>query len=167
VNHTNAQNDSGAIAPWPLKHPLGFGGTMSTVLWANYLLNGAVVSDQSDKYALNKYLNKLDSISKEWGVPALSSICDSTDARFNTEDIELPPGMKSTNEVMARQGVWMEAEQALHLLQKVLEAIKSKNIKFGLLKNDHQSVVSELEESIAFARVAAEKKAKFNFCLVM
>jgi hypothetical protein len=33
---------------------------MSTVLWANYLSDGTVTSDESDKYALYKFLDKLD-----------------------------------------------------------------------------------------------------------
>jgi hypothetical protein len=141
---------------------------MSTVLWANYLSDNTVVSDESDKYALYKHLEKIDAICQECNLSLLSRICDSTDLQFNMDErIELPAGMKSTTELMAQQGTWIEATQAVQLLETLLSTIRSQKTRFGFLKNDHDNVVTELQESLAFAKIAAEKQAKFNFCMVM
>ena len=140
---------------------------MSTVLWANCLVDGVVTSDQADKHALCRHSDKLDALCREFGLTPLSEICDSTDMRFNLEDIELPEGMESTDELMARDGVWIDAQSAVKLLEKLLGAVKSKKPRFGLLKDDFDDVVSELEESISFAKTAAAKGAGFNFAIVM
>ena len=140
---------------------------MSTVLWANRLSDGAVVSDESDRYALHGHLPQLDRIAARAGVPVLSSWCDTTDLRFNVEDLPLPDGMTSTNEWMARDGVWIDAAEAATALAAVLEAVETTRPRFGLFRNDCEAVISELRESLAFARDAAEKAAKFNFSVVM
>lgn len=141
---------------------------MSTVLWANRLRDGAVVRDESDKFALYKHLAKLDGIARDCGMPPLSELCDSTDLRFNTDDaLELPPGMASTQEWMAAQGVWTEGERAVALLAAVLAEVEAKRPRFGVLRNDYDAVVAELRESLAFARSAADASAKFNFSIVM
>jgi len=140
---------------------------MSTVLWANYLADGMVTSDASDKYALFEHTDKLDSVCRASGLAPFSEICDSTDMRFNVDDIELPEGMQSTDELMAQDGVWIEGKSAVEMLGKLLAHIKSNQIRFGLLKNDHDDVVAELEESVAFAKDAADKGAMFNFSIVM
>jgi hypothetical protein len=140
---------------------------MSAVLWANRLIDGAVTSDQSDKYALYKHLPQIDKIAQAAGLSPLSGICDSTDGRFNAEDLAFPDGMKSTDEWMAVEGVWIDGAAALAQLVSLYDAIESKKPRFGLLRNDHDAVVAELRESMAFARDAATQSAKFNFSIVM
>ena len=140
---------------------------MSTVLWANRLANGGVTTDESDKYALFKHLSKLDAVCKRCDVMLLSEMCDYTDMRFNVEDIELPAGMTSTDEMMARSGVWIEARTAIEVLRALMGRIADENIRFGLLRNDQRQVLSELEESLAFAGAAARENARFNFSAVM
>jgi hypothetical protein len=117
VNHCHAQQ-------------LSFNGEIrSTVLWANYLVNGDVVSDESDKYALYKYADKLDAISRDIGVLPFSEIQDATDARFNLGELELRDGMESTDELMAQDGVWVSAEVAVQILEALLQKIETE--KFG------------------------------------
>jgi hypothetical protein len=140
---------------------------MSTVLWANRLIDGAVTSDQSDKYALYKHLSQIDKVAEAAGLPLLSEICDSTDQRFNVEDMVLPDGMTSTDAWMAVEGVWLDGNAALAQLMSLHDAIESKKPRFGLLRNDYDAVVAELRESMAFARDAAAQSAKFNFSIVM
>lgn len=140
---------------------------MSTVLWANSLADGVVTSDQADKHALYKHVSKLDEVCRKLGLTAFSGLLDSTDLKFNLEDTELPAGVESTTEVMAQQGVWVAAAQALKLLQGVLAHVQQHKTRFGLLRNDHDAVIAELEESIAFAQGAAAANAKFNFGIVM
>ncbi len=56
---------------------------MSTVLWANLLLEGKVSSDENDNYALYKHSKKLDKLTRELGVSGFSSVQDFTDIQFN------------------------------------------------------------------------------------
>lgn len=140
---------------------------MSTVLWANRLEDGQVTSDESDKYALHRHLPQLDKLAKAACLAPLSSWCDSTDLRFNVEDIELPAGMSSTNEWMARDGVWVEADVAMRGLSALIATIETKRPRFGLLRNDCDAVLAELREAFAFAEDAAARGACFNFSVVM
>ncbi|HSW30668.1 MAG TPA: hypothetical protein VLH75_14375 [Longimicrobiales bacterium] len=140
---------------------------MSTVLWANALLDGKVTSDQEDRYALYRHLDRLDKLCRSLGLTPLSEICDSTDMRFNLGDAELPEGMASTNDLMAREGVWLPGAEAAALLEAILAVVRERRIRFGLLRDDHDEVVRELSETLAFARDAAARGAKFNFSMVM
>lgn len=141
---------------------------MSTVLWANHLLkNGEVASDESDKWALYKHAEKLDKFASAAKVEPFSSLLDHTDIQFNMGDDGLPDGMKSTNELMAREGVWKSANDALAILNGLLAVISSEKPRFGVIKNDYDMVVTELSESIEYAKKASEVGAKFNFSVVM
>ncbi len=141
---------------------------MSTVLWTNRLLSGGdVESDESDKWALYRHAKKLDALARAAKVGAFSSLFDHIDLRYNTSDEELPEGMTSTNELMARDGVWKDADEALAILKGILAAVTVQKPRFGLAKNDYDVIVAELLESIAFASKAREAGAKFNFSVVM
>lgn len=141
---------------------------MSTVLWANVLHGADVKSEETDRYALYKHADKLDAITRKLGLPAFNEFCDTTDLRFNTdEDLQLPEGMTSTNELMAREGVWLEGTRAVETLERLLTHIREHQVRFGLLSNQHDEVVSELEEVIAFLRAEPGSGTKFNFSVVM
>jgi hypothetical protein len=140
---------------------------VSTVLWANHLLNGAVVSDESDKGALYKHAEKLDKLAIAAKVEPFSSLLDHTDIQFNMGDDELPEGMESTNALMARDGVWRSANDALAILNGLLNAITTDKPRFGIVKNDYDAVVAELSESVEYAKKASAAGAKFNFSVVM
>lgn len=141
---------------------------MSTVLWANHLVDGVVSSDESDKYALHEHIDQLDEICRDAGLVPLSEWCDTTDLAFNMGDEDdLPDGIESTRELMATDGVWTDAGVALDSLEQLLAAIQDKNIAFGDEDNAHGDIVQELEESIAYAQEAAAVNGKFNFSVVM
>ncbi|MDQ8037981.1 MAG: hypothetical protein REI12_11210 [Pedobacter sp.] len=140
---------------------------MSTVLWANRLRDGVVESDTRDKYALYRYSRKLDSVCKRSSGLSFAQLCDTTDLRVNLEDISLPDGMSSTDELMAREGVWQPAEEVVRMLAAALAEIREKKMRFGLLKNEYETVVAELEESLCYAEAAANEGAQFNFSVVM
>jgi hypothetical protein len=139
---------------------------VSTVLWANVLVGGVVRSEQEDRSALYRYAEKLDTIAKSLGLPSVLAICDETDVRFNMEDLDLPDGMESTNDVMAASGAWLPRADALSLLQGLLAHIQAAKTRFGLVNNRHQSVVDELSGVLAFLQ-AEPQAEKFNFCVVM
>lgn len=141
---------------------------MSTVIWANHLLkNSGVKSDENDKWALYKHAKRLDKLTSEAKLEPFSSLLDHTDLQFNMGDDELPEGMKSTNELMARDGVWKSANDALVILNGLLAVISAEKPRFGVLKNDCDAVIAELSESIEYAQKASEAGAKFNFSVVM
>lgn len=140
---------------------------MSTVLWANRLRDGVVESDASDKQALYRHSRKLDAVCQRSSGHSFSQICDTTDLRFNLQDQDLPEGMSSTDELMARSGVWQPAEVVVAMLSAALAEIRARKIRFGLLRDDHEAVVAELEESLRYAEDAAGQGAQFNFSVVM
>lgn len=140
---------------------------MSTVLWANLLVSGEVKSDESDHAALYKHADKLDAIALSLALPSFHALCDTTDLRFNTTDMELPEGVESTHQVMATDGAWMERAAAIELLEALLKHVVEKRVRFGLLSNQHAEVVEELTEVLAFARAAPAEATRFNFSVVM
>ncbi len=139
---------------------------MSTVLWANLLVDGQVHSEQSDHYALYKHAEKLDEIALGISLLSFHNICDTTDVRYNMENLDLPDGMQSTNEVMAKEGAWLPIGEAVTLLENLLNHIQSNSIRFGFFKNQHSEVVEELKTVLAFVKAAPQNAQKFNFCVV-
>lgn len=140
---------------------------MSTVLWANLLDQGRVISDESDKYALYKHSKKLDKLSAKLGVSSFLSAQDFTDLRYNLTDDELPRGIESTDQIMAQDGAWMAAQDALIMLQTLIEHIEANKIKFGLFSDDREQVLAELNQSLETARRADRVNGMFNFSVVM
>jgi len=140
---------------------------MSTVLWANVLVDGKVASDESDKYALYKHSKKLDKLTKELNVTGFISTQDLTDMQFNLSDDELPGGVETTNEVMAEKGVWISGDDAVEMLEKLVSHISTNKIKFGLLSNDYEEIITELRESLESASKAKSSNGMFNFSVVM
>ena len=140
---------------------------MSTVLWANTLVDGKVESDEVDRYALYKHSKKLNKLTRKLQLTAFDSVLDYTDAQFNLSDDELPDGMESTDELMAEKGVWMPASEAVEMLESLISHISTDKVKFGLISNDADEVLAELEESLEFAKKAQSKNGMFNFSVVM
>lgn len=139
---------------------------MSTVLWANVLIGGVVRSEEQDRRALYRHADKLDAITKQLGLPSFLAICDSTDARVNTEDLDLPEGMASTNELMAATGAWIARAEALSLLDGLLAHIRAGKTRFGLLNSQHDAVVEELDGVLGFLREHGGAE-RFNFAIVV
>jgi len=91
---------------------------VSTVLWANTLINGKVESDEYDLYALYKHSKKLDQITKKLGTISFVSTHDFTDMQFNFSEEELPEGIESTNEFMAQNGIWISGKEATNNVRR-------------------------------------------------
>lgn len=139
---------------------------MSTVLWSNLLVNGEVTTDESDKYALHEHSDKLDAISRKLGLTPFLDLCDTTDLRYNMDEFELPDGVESTNDIMAKEGAWADVADGIRLLDGLLAHLRENKTRFGLLSNDYDQVMEELAEALAYAKTAPAG-AKFNFCVVM
>jgi hypothetical protein len=139
---------------------------VSTVLWANLLVDGKVECESEDRYALYKHADKLDALSKKLGLPSFQALCDTTDVRFNMDEFELPEGVESTSEVMAVDGAWLPIADAITMLERLLAHITEHQTRFGLLSNGHALVVEELGEVLAFAKAGVGRAQKFNFGIV-
>ncbi len=140
---------------------------MSTVLWCNTLINNQLKSDESDKYYLYKHTKKLDKLCKALNLDLFSSAQDSSDMQVNLGVIDLPDIMQSTDELMMDSGVWIEGAQAVEMIEKLVQAITDQNIRFGLVTNDSEEVLFELNESLNSAKDANLKRGMFNFSVVM
>lgn len=140
---------------------------MSTVLWANVLVQGKVMSDKTDHVALYEHAARLDALAKSLNLPSFMEICDTTDLRFNIEDLELPVGVESTNEVMAVEGSWMPLPEAISLLRALRDHIFTNRVRFGIIRNHHARVLAELDDVAAFAEGELQHADRFNFCVVM
>lgn len=143
---------------------------MSTVLWANYLLDdGTVVADENDKWALFAYAEELDQLAAAAQLPPFSSLLDDTDYEYNMiDDGEWPEeGMASTDEMMAQNGVWLPAHEALAILEGLLTSITTQKPRLGRDENDREAVIAELLESIDYAKKAQALGARFNFAVIM
>ena len=140
---------------------------MGTVLWTNILEKGKVKTDTSDKYALYKHTKKLEKLTKFLNIISFTSMHDFTDMKFNLSDEELPEGMKSTTDVMVVNGTWISGEEAVLMLETLIQYISENKIKFGLFKNDYDEVIRELEESLEQAIEAKKISGEFNYSVVM
>ena len=139
---------------------------MSTVLWANLLHAGRVSSDEADKPALYRHSKKLDRLSRKLGVASFLSAQDFTDMLVNLEQEELPAGMASTDDLMAQNGSWMAAQDAIVMLTRLLRHIEQEQVRFGVFSDDRAEVLRELEESLETARKADRVNGQFNFSVV-
>ena len=83
------------------------------------------------------------------------------------DEFDLPDGIKSTNDYMAINGSWTDLPDAIKVLETLLQHIKDNSVRFGLLKNHHAAVVTELTEVLAFAKTHRGDNAKFNFSVIM
>ncbi|MEM9300992.1 MAG: hypothetical protein AAGE01_02720 [Pseudomonadota bacterium] len=140
---------------------------MSTVLWANRLVGTGVESQGADLLFLFRHKRRLDRIARELDHDAFSSLWDDTDLRVNLDQLALPEGMQSTDELMARDGRWVDASAAVALLAALTAHVRGARPKFGLIRNDCDGVLEDLEEALTYARAAAELDARFNLAIVL
>jgi len=139
---------------------------VSTVLWANLWVDGAVEGESEDRAALYAQAKALDALTRKLGLPSFLALCDTTDVRFNLDEFDLPEGMTSTDQVMARDGVWLPLADAIAMLEALLAHVVEREVRFGWLRNAHPEVVAELRGVIAFAKAAEGRAQKFNFSIV-
>lgn len=153
---------------------------MSVVFWANYLLEGKVVSDEMDKYYLHHYLDQLDAICEQLNVTTLSALCDFTEANFNmaaatgislTNLYQLPDGFDmastSSNKLMAEVGNWVDPVQALEVFICLLEQFKQTSNDLTIPKQDYKALCAELKECIQMAKDTLANDAAFNLSVIM
>ena len=114
-----------------------------------------------------KHSKKLDKLTRQLGVRSFLSAQDFTDLQFNLGDDELPPGVESTEQLMARNGTWMAAQDAVEMLSNLIRHIDERKIKFGFFSDDRDAVLQELEQSLAIAERANSVNGMLNFSVVI
>jgi hypothetical protein len=67
---------------------------------------------------------------------------------------------------MAATGAWIARAEALSLLDGLLAHIRAGKTRFGLLTNQHDAVVEELDGVLGFLREHGGAE-RFNFAIVM
>ena len=140
---------------------------MGTVIWVNYLKAGQVTSDQSDKWAIYRFTDKLDRICSGIGIRNLSDFQDTTDAEANlAEDIGTQEGAIDTYALMAEKGKWFEPDEGLAVIDRLLTELRERPVRFGLLGDKYSMVVAELEECRQSVQKAEDDGALFHLSVV-
>jgi hypothetical protein len=142
---------------------------MSTVLWVNRLEDGKVTSYDVDRWALFKFADKIDRICDEIGVTRMSELHDTTDLEANLEpdDDDEEKAEVDTYELMAERGKWFPPEQGLEVIDRLLEHLRAKPVRFDLLGDRYSDVIQELTECRVVLEEIAARGGQFHLCIVM
>ena len=87
--------------------------------------------------------------------------------QFNLSNEELPEGVISTDEIMAKKGAWVSGSEAAEMIETLIQHITDRNVRFGVFRDDSEEIIRELRESLRVAKQAEIKGGKFNFSVVM
>lgn len=141
---------------------------MSTVIWVNYLKAGKVTSDESDKWAIYRFSDKLDLICLRIGIRKLSDFHDTIDAEANLSDeVDIGENVADTYDLMARKGRWFQPEDGLEVVNRLLTELQEKPVRFGLLGDKYPMVAAELEECRKSIQIAKDDGALFHMSVVL
>jgi hypothetical protein len=139
---------------------------MSTVIWVNYLNDGKVTNDESDKWAIYKFTDKIDKICLRIGERKLSDFHDTTDAEANLQEVD-DGGVVDTYTLMAQKGKWFHPDEGLQVVEKLLNELRERPVRFGLVGDKHSQVIEELEECVQSIKRAKQEGALFHFGVVL
>jgi hypothetical protein len=137
---------------------------MGMTIWVNYLKNGKVSSDESDKSALYRHLDKLDKLCAKLRVRKLSDFLDTTDLEANASGD--PAVGSNTWELMAKRGKWFDPDEGLSVLSALIELMRAEPVRFGLLSDNYPQVLADLTECRASVERAKNDGAQFHLCVV-
>ena len=137
---------------------------MGMTIWVNTLKDGAVTSDESDKSAMYRHLNRLDGVCVEIGLHKLSGFLDTTDLEtaFAGDDATGENGW----ERMAKVGQWFLPQEGVAVLTGLIARLREKPVRFGLLSNQYAEVLEDLGDCLASIEAAQAQQAMFHLCVV-
>jgi hypothetical protein len=142
---------------------------MSTVLRVRYLKNGNITSEQQDLWALYHFSDRLDRLCANLGVRPLSGFHDAAEMEEEEDPAPVPHESAGTlNEylTMASRGQWFPPEEALDILDKLLDSLRRSPVRFGLLKDHYIEVMVDLAECRQSIEKVRQEGAKFKLCVV-
>ena len=91
---------------------------------------------------------------------------DLTDAEFNMGAASLPAGMSDTRELMMLKGSWHPVSDGEATFSTLLEWLKANPTRFGMLRDDYQSILAELEHCLNCFESRGGREGDFNLCVV-
>ncbi len=138
---------------------------MGMTIWVNYLKDGRVSSDEADKSAMYRHVDKLDKLCAKLSVRKLSEFLDTTDLEANMSDAPLEEG--SSWELMAKRGRWFHPDEGLKIVSALIEQLEKEPIRFGLLSDNYSQVLEDMRECRASIVKAKDAGAQFHLCVVM
>lgn len=139
---------------------------MSSVYWVYKLVDGLVDGPEEDCYELYRHTELLDNICAALEIEEFSSMVDYTDASFCFEEKELPEGVEDTTELMARQGNWVAAADAVNVLSSLEQFISDSDNALDISSDARSGLILELRTTVTFASVAASEQGKLNLSVV-
>ncbi|MES2820211.1 MAG: hypothetical protein V4812_14635 [Pseudomonadota bacterium] len=135
---------------------------MSDTIWVRR--KSRVGTDESgddfDHSLFCKLSEELDSLAESIGVRPLSDFFDTTDLQYNFSEEDLPETWIAENEK------WFSPADALPALRKVIERLKSGEVK-GVKEKVRADLVEELEDCLEKVTQAEHENDQFHFCIVM
>jgi hypothetical protein len=137
---------------------------MGMTIWVNYLKDGKVTSDEADKSAMYRHLDKLDKLCLKLSVRKLSELLDTTDLEANFNDNPLNEG--TTWEIMAKKGKWFQPGEGIKILSALIAQLQKEPVRFGLLSDNYSQVLEDLTACRASVEKAKNNHAQFHLCLV-
>lgn len=139
---------------------------MSTALWLYFRDGDSAASDEEDLVFIYRHASKLDRICRKLSLTPLSNFHDLTDADFNMGAAPLPAGMSDTRELMMLKGSWHPVSDGEATFSALLEWLKANPTRFGLLRDDYQSILAELEHCLNCFESRGGREGDFNLCVV-
>lgn len=138
---------------------------MGMTIWVNYLKDGKVTSDESDKSAMYQHLDKLDKLCSKLHIRRLSEFLDTTDLEANMHD----KLSNDTNiwEIMAQKGKWFPPDDGIIITSALVIQLQKEPIRFGLLSDNYHQVLADLIECQSSIEKAKSQDAKFHLCVVL
>ena len=116
--------------------------------------------DDYDHTLFCKCSDQLDALAESLGVRKLSDFFDTTDLQYNMSDEDLPETWIAENEK------WFAPSEALPTLQKIVERVKSGEVK-GVKEKIRAELLEELLDCLAKVVAAESESDQFHFCIVM
>jgi len=137
---------------------------MGMTIWVNYLKDGKVTSDESDKSAMYRHLNKLDGVCGKLHVRKISDFLDTTDLEAAYDG--RATGAVNGWDLMVKEGSWFRPHEGVAVLSALIAHLREKPIRFGMLSNDYVNVMADLRECLASVEQADDQGAGFHLCVV-
>jgi len=160
---------------WPAAHPgalrviccLKFWEKrMSQVIWVGKLFEAKMdeSGDQFDKPFILKFSKKIDTICRKNKIIEISTFFDSTAIQAEmTDDYQ---GFEDGYRLLEAKGKWFEPSDGITAIEKLLDVLKEKRVKFGTLSDRYNEIINELKNCLDQVKDIESRNGKFNFCIV-
>ena len=140
---------------------------MSSAIWINALKDGKVTGNEVDRWAILRFADKLDALCDKLGIAKLSDFHDTTDLEANLAPEEEDEDFPDTYELMAQKGKWFPPRAGIEVMEPLIESLKAKPVRFGLMTDHSAEVLTDLEECRVVLQELETEGSMFHLCIVM